>query len=247
VTDHSEIVDVICKAAERELGEIAAALRRIDSKVEPKASGPFGPGRSSAEIGDLMGALAKAQGSMGPVVKDAQNPHFRSTYATLASAVAAARDALSAHGIAALQSLDLDEASGMLSCSTVLAHGAQWVRTTTTVPVAKRDAQGIGSAATYARRYGLLAILGLAPEDDDDGNATGRSVPAPVETRAPPKARKPKPDKSPSFAEQVENAESMAELEMLAIAIKDLPAAEREAIKPIYRDRLSALRAGGAA
>ena len=201
-------------------------------------AGPFGPGCSSRDIGDLMAALAKAQGAMGPVTKDAQNPHFRSSYATLASAVAAGRDALSRHGIAVLQAVDLDAESGLLACSTVLACGPQWVRTTTTVPVAKRDAQGVGSAATYARRYGLLAILGLAPEDDD-GNAAVRPSRAP--TQAPALSRRPTADVK-DYGEQIIAAATVAELEEIGLAIKDLPADARKQLKPIYASRLTEIR-----
>jgi len=151
--------------------------------VSTAVDGPLGIGCSSPQIGELAKALAAAQGEMSRVFKDAQNPHFRSNYATLASALNAARPALSKHGIAIIQSSELLP-EAMLEVSTVLACGDQWVRTSVTIPVTKRDAQAIGSAISYGRRYGLLAACGLAPEDDD-GNAAS----TPVATRTPPGQR----------------------------------------------------------
>lgn len=248
MTDHERIVEAVCAAARSELDALQAVMSRIDGRLDgAPAPGPFGAGGSSPEIGDLMSALAKAQGAMAPVVKDAKNPHFRSSYATLASAVAAARDALSANGLAVMQSVEAFDGSQMLSCVTVLAHGSQWVRTCTTIPIAKKDAQGIGSAATYARRYGLLAILGLAPEDDDDGNA---AVHRPKPRTTAPRSKSPQAEmveragKALDFSAQIREAATVSELEDLAVAIKDLPAAQREHLRTTYTERLTALRGG---
>lgn len=155
------------------IGDMERDARLVEGS--PAIAGPLGAGNSSPIVGELMSALAKAQGEMLSVVKDAENPHFRSKYATLAAAIAAARPALSKYGIALIQTCELGpEGTGLLECATVIACGEQWIRSVVSVPIAKRDAQAIGSAASYGRRYGLLAMLGLAPEDDDGNAATQR-------------------------------------------------------------------------
>jgi hypothetical protein len=124
----------------------------------------------SEQISDLIAALAKAQGAFGVTAKDRENPHFKSSYATLASGWTACRAALSANSIAVVQSLQTEENG--VEVETMLAHASgQWITSTLFVPTAKFDAQGLGSASTYGRRYALFSMLGLAPEDDDGNDA----------------------------------------------------------------------------
>jgi hypothetical protein len=125
----------------------------------------------SEQINEIFGALAKAQGAYEATTKDRENPHFKSSYATLASGLNAARKALAANGIGYVQSVQTEENG--VNVETMLGHASgQWIRCSTFVPAAKFDAQGIGSASTYARRYAIFAMLGLAPEDDDGEDAT---------------------------------------------------------------------------
>lgn len=124
----------------------------------------------SETIGALAAALAKAQGAMRGAIKDANNPHFKSKYADLASVWDACRDALSANGLSVIQAPGPCEGN-QLSVTTILAHSSgEWMRERLTIPLSKVDAQGYGSAVTYGRRYALSAMVGIAPEDDD-GNA----------------------------------------------------------------------------
>src|SRR6266853_811201 len=124
----------------------------------------------SEAINELAAALAQAQGQMEGAKKDADNPFFRSKYADLASVVAALREPFSTNGLAYVQ-LPVPVEGEAIAVDTVLMHASgQWIASRTVVPVTKQDAQGYGSALTYARRYGLQAIAGLAAEDDD-GNA----------------------------------------------------------------------------
>jgi hypothetical protein len=125
---------------------------------------------TSEQINEIAGALAKAQGEMAPAIKDAVNPAFRSKYADLAAVWAACCPALTKHGIAAVQDASLCDRG--VSVTTRLMHASgQWMEFgPLTVPMGKQDAHGVGSATTYARRYGLSAALGIVA-DDDDGNA----------------------------------------------------------------------------
>lgn len=122
---------------------------------------------------NIAGALVKAQKAFAPALKSATNPHFKSRYADLAACIEAVVDALNSNGIMLSQqtrecedgvivdTVFIHESGEMLSCGPL--H----------VPASKQDAQGYGSALTYARRYSLMAACGIAPEDDD-GNATTR-------------------------------------------------------------------------
>lgn len=140
----------------------------------------------SEQINELAAALSKAQGSMESAKKDSANPFFKSKYADLAAVVEAIRKPFADNGLAYTQ-LPARCAGEEVQVVTVLLHSSgQWIASETNVPVTKRDAQGYGSALTYARRYGLQAIAGLAAEDDD-GNAAVR----PTQLLSRPKVENP--------------------------------------------------------
>lgn len=130
--------------------------------------------QSKIAVKGLYSALAAAQAEMGPALKDSTNPAFRSKYADLASVMAACLPALNKHGICVVQPI-YDE-DGKRYVKTVLAHeSGETLECRVELIVGKNDMQGYGSAVTYARRYGLMAMAGVAPEDDD-GNAAAKSV-----------------------------------------------------------------------
>jgi hypothetical protein len=121
----------------------------------------------------VAAAFVKAQRQFGPALKTATNPHFRSRYADLSACVEAVLDALNANGIGLMQRT-YECANGVM-IETVLIHESGEVIEggMLNVPASKQDPQGYGSALTYARRYSLMACVGIAPEDDD-GNAASR-------------------------------------------------------------------------
>jgi len=127
-------------------------------------------------MSNIYTALAKAQSEMGKALKDSKNPHFGSKYADLASVMDACRAALTSNGICVFHEVRQDEISRNMM--TVLAHGESDTRVEIAIPLilGKNDMQGLGSAMTYARRYGIMALTGLAPEDDD-GNAAAAAAP----------------------------------------------------------------------
>ena len=118
----------------------------------------------------VSAALVSAQRAFGPALKSSTNPHFKSKYADLSACVEAVLGALNANGIALVQKQHPSE--GGVAVETLFVHesGEVFSAGTISVPAAKQDPQGYGSALTYARRYGLMAACGIAPEDDD-GNA----------------------------------------------------------------------------
>lgn len=122
-------------------------------------------------------ALAKAQTEMGKALKKSTNPHFRAAYADLGAVQDACMPALHANGFAVYQPTGQDEMGPFVK--TVLAHeSGEVLECRTPLLIDKNNMQGLGSAITYARRYGLLCMSGLAPEDDD-GNATVEQVKRP--------------------------------------------------------------------
>jgi hypothetical protein len=124
----------------------------------------------SKTIGELAKALALAQGEFAKIAAErtGQEGHRKYKYADLASFLSAARESLSKHELAVIQKPSNVDA--MVHVETVLAHSSgEWISSFLAIKAANDTAKGIGSAITYARRYSLGAMLGLAPDDDDDG------------------------------------------------------------------------------
>lgn len=125
---------------------------------------------------ELFGAYVKAQADMGAVFKGANNPAFKSKYADLATVVDAVVPAFNKHGLVVIQSPSYD--GEVVTVETVVAHtSGGFLRSALSIRPSKPDAHGIGSATTYARRYALLSLSGVAPEDDDGNAASGPQEP----------------------------------------------------------------------
>jgi len=138
----------------------------------------------SQEVKELATALSKAQGEMVPAKKSAENPFFKSKYADLASVWDVCREPLSKNGLSIIQATAI--ADGKTLLRTILLHSSgQWVESQYPVNPVKTDPQGVGSAITYARRYTLMAMVGIAPEEDDVEGAVDRS---PAKAKPIPKA-----------------------------------------------------------
>lgn len=134
----------------------------------------------SEQLNELAAALSKAQGQIEGAKKDAKNLFFKSSYSTLASVWDACRKPLSDNGLSVTQCPE--EADNGIAIETMLLHSSgQWIKSRYTMPVSKLDAQAVGSAITYARRYALSAVVGIAPEDDD-GNAAAAAKTAKPKT-----------------------------------------------------------------
>lgn len=127
-----------------------------------------------ANNGELAGALVAAQAKMSNPKFDSVNPHFRNRYASLSAVREAVIPVMNAHGIAVIQ--NIIEHQGGVGCETILTHksGQSMKLGALPMPATKHDAQGYGSAITYACRYALCAIAGVTGEEDDDGEAASR-------------------------------------------------------------------------
>lgn len=126
----------------------------------------------SESIKELATALAKAQGEIENATKATANAFFKSKYADLAECLNTVRPVFARHGLSLSQFPSF--ADGVASVESILMHSSgEWLSNTASAPVSKQDAQGVGSATTYLRRYSLAAIAGIAQEDDDANSAVG--------------------------------------------------------------------------
>lgn len=174
----------------------------------------------SESIANLSVAMAKAFPEIENAAKDKTNPHFRSKYADLGNVVDAVKPALQKHGLWFSQvSYDIENHAAI---ETVIIHtSGEWMSCgIVSVPVSKADAQGFGSALTYARRYSLSAAFGVAPEDDD-GNKASASPPKP--------AAKPRNDMTKEQLLKLVNDASTKEL--LSIAWRAMSETEQELVR----------------
>lgn len=123
----------------------------------------------------ISAAFVKAQRDFSPAIKNSVNPHFKKKYADLAACVNAVIDALNDNGIALIQRNHYCD--GGVIVETVFLHESGESISAGQLHVAadRANAQGYGSALTYARRFALMSACGIAPEDDD-GNAASESV-----------------------------------------------------------------------
>jgi hypothetical protein len=124
---------------------------------------------TSESINDLAAALSKAQSQMTGAKKSANNPFFKSKYSDLAEVMEAISEPFADNDLCFVQGAEVKD--NLISVKTRIIHASgQWIESDTVLPPTKNDAQGYGSAITYAKRYGLQALAGV-PSVDDDGNA----------------------------------------------------------------------------
>lgn len=139
------------------------------------------PDWKSDNIKELMAALQAAQDEFPTVAKNATNPFHNSRYATFKDDVAAIRPILSKHGLV------VSQPPGGEVLNTILVHTptGQWISGEMHLSTGgKTDAQALGSAITYAKRYSYEALLGITTgEEDDDGHAASAPAGAPVQER----------------------------------------------------------------
>lgn len=136
----------------------------------------------------LMAALAAALPELESAKKNKANPAFKSKYADLAAVIEAV-EPIAKHGLWFRQHMHENEHGAMVETFYIHASGEEKSAGCVFMPATKRDAQGFGSALTYARRYGLQTAFGLATEDDDGNAAVKASRNAPEPAPEPPAKR----------------------------------------------------------
>jgi hypothetical protein len=128
--------------------------------------------KTSTLLSTFLPALVAAQAKFGPVVKNQTNETFGNQFADLSAVIDATKRPLLEQGILVIQSPTASTEIGVVCLTTRLQHvSGEFIEDTCTSPLPRLDPQGYAAAVTYLRRKTLMAMLGLA-EDDDDGNAT---------------------------------------------------------------------------
>lgn len=127
--------------------------------------------KTSESICDLAKALTAVQASLTPARRDSTNPYYNSTYADLSSVWESCREILAKNGLCVIQGNSVGAANTLIVETILIHESGQWVQSELCLPLSKADPQGVGSAMTYGRRYGLAAIVGIVADADDDGNA----------------------------------------------------------------------------
>lgn len=127
--------------------------------------------KTSESIKEISKALQQFAMLVGTVKKDANNPFFKSKYATLSNILESVGVPLQEANLVVTQFPD-----GLNGLTTRLIHAdsGEWMESTHEVTLAKNDPQSSGSAITYMRRYAIQSILCINVEDDDDGNAASK-------------------------------------------------------------------------
>lgn len=197
----------------------------------------------SENIAELAFALVLAQPMIETAKMDSVNPFFKSKYADLGAVWDAVREALKAQDLTVSQFPD-QTVSGEPALTTILIHkSGQWISGTYPLCVTDKEStpQGYGSALTYARRYGLSAVLGVIADSDDDGNAaSGRQKPTPKASEETPQAPQ-TPASKPTASAPTKTPEEWANM---AIArIKGFKTrAEMDEFETKYHQKIAAIR-----
>ena len=225
----------------------------------------------SAEIKDLVTALAAAQGEMEHASKSKKNDHYKSNYADLPAVIDAMKAPLAKNGLSYSQAVDEDSAGKITLVTTLFHKSGQWLRSYYPVRPTQPTPQGLGSAITFGKRYSLAALCGVAADDeDDDGNAASgvTTQGQPPGQQAPgPQSRPEQPKPQPVFNGEAQlitfqtqvrrdfgQAQTVADLEALAKRDKDVverlfnspvdvEQAGAKALAADYNDRLKQLQA----
>ena len=128
--------------------------------------------KTSEKCANVLAAFVLAQQRVGVAIKTAENSHLKSRYADLGAVWDAVTDALRENNLAVMQ-MPVGDSAGRLRLETVLVHtSGEWVSSEIDMPLTKQDPQAYGSAMTYARRYGLAALMGVTQDDEDGERAT---------------------------------------------------------------------------
>lgn len=201
----------------------------------------------SGEIAALAKALAAAQGELQDAKKDAKNPHFKTMFASLVSVRAAITPVFSKHGLSVVQLNEPHGVTGVCVVTLLMHESGQWIRSRLFVPVSKADAQGFGSAQSYARRYALAAIANLATDDDDDAEQASKPA-KPQAVTSPPAKSDVDVDALERALQSATDAETMAKAILAVGRVKEkLPKGALEKLMAVRANRVRELGMEGAA
>ena len=138
--------------------------------------------KTSESINEIATALSKAQGDMTGAKKGTDNTFLKSKYSDLSQVIEAISKPFEGNGLSFVQGAEFED--GRVAVTTRIMHtSGQWIEATTSLPPTKNDAQGYGSAITYAKRYGLQALAGVPSVDDDGNDAVKHSTDNPAQAK----------------------------------------------------------------
>jgi len=162
----------------------------------------------SESIAELAKSLVKFHAKYIFIPKDKVNPFFGSKYADLSSINEAVNSELSSAGLAITQTIEIDGVGAPCLLTVLIHESGEYISSQYAIKPEKDTPQGIGSAITYARRYAKCAILDIAADEDDDGNAA--SEVKSKRERAPRKRAKAEPPKKDKYLEMIESSTTLA-------------------------------------
>jgi len=254
VVEHPEIRPVEPPAE----SPVGATWQLVPAPSGPAPTVQLGEGIvATSSFAKLAAALCRAQSKFGPlqatrkadvvgVKKDGRTYSYQYTYANLADTLAAALPALTSEGLALIQAPSVSEGRAV-TVTTVLVHDSgEYIKQRLSIIAEAATPTKIGIAITYARRYSLLALFGLSPEDADTEPEQGRPKQQRTARSAPPP---PEPDDElaaelDAIMVAIGAATSPAELARVAKRIQRLPEDARSQFAEPYKARQQALRAG---
>lgn len=145
--------------------------------------------QKSESLKNLSKALTAVQQEIQPAKKDAQNPFYHSSYADLNSVWDSCRDLLAKNGLSVAQGNSVGMDNTVIVETLLMHDSGEWIQSELCLPLAKHDPQGVGSATTYGRRYGLAAMIGIVADIDDDGNGASIKPDKPIKAVEQPTER----------------------------------------------------------
>ena len=176
---------------------------------------------TSDNIAAVATALSAAQGELTNIGKGKLNPHLKSRYADIGDGLEVVRPILSKHGLAVVQTTQMNPDGGFFLMTRIIHKSGEWIEGAYPLPASGKS-QDIGSAITYARRYTLFALVGVAGTDEDDDGHDAQSAPVAAKRPAPkaaPAPVKPVAPAEPPF--DVEESESVCRMMIATLEVVD--------------------------
>ena len=131
----------------------------------------------SPKIDKLAAALAKAQSEIRGAKKSSTNPFFKSDYADLDTVIKSCFPQLTKNGLSVIQGNDTCDKGSFYITTMLLHESGQWIKSKLKMPIGgKQDAQAVGATITYARRFSLSAMVGIAQTDDDGNSISDKAI-----------------------------------------------------------------------
>lgn len=134
---------------------------------------------TSEKSSSVLKALIQAKKNMAPIFKNSENPFHKNKYAGLGQFVEACEAAFFEYGLVINHFMMGDHDLQIMVTRLTHVDSGEWIQTKAPLINIKKDCQGLGSAITYMRRYSLSSLIGICPDEDDDGSTACKEAPKP--------------------------------------------------------------------